>query len=124
MVEKTLIPEAQHEPRDVSGRFILSAFLLLVTSVAAVGLVVWGIFPHSVADKQIASSVSAFPAPQLQPDATADWKRFYAEEMQRLNSYGWVDQAHGVVHIPIDRAMQKVASQGIPGWPTSERPKE
>ncbi|MFZ4115649.1 MAG: hypothetical protein ACOYK6_02860 [Chthoniobacterales bacterium] len=25
---------------------------------------------------------------------------------ERLTTYGWVDQAHGVVHIPIERAME------------------
>jgi hypothetical protein len=27
------------------------------------------------------------------------------DNAERLGSYGWVDQAHGVLHIPIDRAM-------------------
>lgn len=27
-------------------------------------------------------------------------------DQERLNSYGWIDQAHGVTHIPIERAME------------------
>ncbi len=31
-----------------------------------------------------------------------------------LNSYGWVDKANGVVHIPIERAMQIAVERGFP----------
>lgn len=33
---------------------------------------------------------------------------------QRLHSYGWVDQQAGVVHIPIERAMELLAERGLP----------
>ena len=29
-----------------------------------------------------------------------------AEQLEDLNSYGWVDQQAGIAHIPIDRAME------------------
>ena len=31
-----------------------------------------------------------------------------AKQMETLNSYGWIDQAGGVVHIPIANAMELV----------------
>ncbi|MBI3182775.1 MAG: hypothetical protein HYZ28_11610 [Myxococcales bacterium] len=31
------------------------------------------------------------------------------EQRQRLESYGWVDRDGGVIHLPIERAMQLVA---------------
>jgi len=34
-----------------------------------------------------------------------------------LTSYGWVDWQAGIVHIPIDRAMQDVVASGIKDWP-------
>jgi len=33
------------------------------------------------------------------------------EQLERLGSYGWISEGDGVVHIPIDRAMQLVAEQ-------------
>jgi hypothetical protein len=33
------------------------------------------------------------------------------EQLARLNSYGWVDREKRIIHIPIDRAMEKL-SQG------------
>jgi hypothetical protein len=40
-----------------------------------------------------------------------------AERTKRLSTYGWVDRAKGIVHIPIDRAMQEVVANppDIPG---------
>jgi len=38
-------------------------------------------------------------------------------EEQTLNSYGWVDQNAGVVHIPIAEAMKLVAQRGLPTRP-------
>jgi mono/diheme cytochrome c family protein len=37
-----------------------------------------------------------------------------AEELARLNEYGWVDQEAGVAHIPIERAIALVAESGLP----------
>ena len=34
-----------------------------------------------------------------------------ADQLEVLNSYGWVSQADGVVHIPIERAMNLVAAK-------------
>jgi hypothetical protein len=47
-----------------------------------------------------------------------------ALKLERLGSYGWVDEKAGVVHIPIDRAMELVA-QGVrpaPGAPGTTAP--
>jgi hypothetical protein len=35
-------------------------------------------------------------------------------EDQRLATYGWVDQAKGVVRIPIDRAIDLLSQRGLP----------
>jgi hypothetical protein len=55
-----------------------------------------------------------FPAPKLQPDPVADLNKFRASVEQRLNSYGWTDQKAGVVHIPIERAIDLMSEKGLP----------
>jgi hypothetical protein len=35
-------------------------------------------------------------------------KRLYADENQRLESYGWVDRKAGIVRIPIEKAMKLI----------------
>jgi len=40
--------------------------------------------------------------------------RWRKEHDARLNGYGWVDRSKGLAHIPIDRAMESVASGALP----------
>jgi hypothetical protein len=57
------------------------------------------------------------PAPRLQIDSTADLAALRAAEGSRLSSSGWSDRPRGVVHLPIDRAMQLTIERGLAGWP-------
>lgn len=111
------IPDARRETSDVSQRFIWGALVLLLGSLTAVVFFALWLFPHSAQDRFLRPPLPAYPAPRLQPNPQADMQRFYAAEMRRLNSVGWVDKAHGIVHIPIIDAMRKIAQEGIPGWP-------
>jgi hypothetical protein len=43
-----------------------------------------------------------------------EWK---AAKRKRLDSYGWVDRTKGLVHIPIDKAMEQVAAQAAGSTP-------
>lgn len=118
MPEKMLsIPTARRETRDVSGRFIALAFLLMVSGVATVALVAWWIFPRAPHSELLPYPTPSYPSPQLQASPHQDMVRFYRPEKARLNSYGWIDKSKGLVHIPIDQAMREVAGEGIKGWP-------
>ena len=95
------------------GRTLL--LLLIIFLVAAAGLVA------AIDGEFQASKVTAFPVdttsfkePVLQIDPVADLKAYQAEEQELLNSYGWVDKGAGVAHIPIDRAIEIIAQQGLP----------
>lgn len=54
------------------------------------------------------------PEPRLQVLPRDSWQQMLAQDTKRLNSYGWVDQNGGVVHIPIDRAMELLLQRGLP----------
>jgi hypothetical protein len=54
------------------------------------------------------------PSPRLQTQPYKDVMQLKAEQRGVLNSYGWIDKANGVVHIPIDRAMQLTIERGLP----------
>jgi hypothetical protein len=41
----------------------------------------------------------------------ADWRQ---ERSSRLNSYGWVDRAKGIVHVPIERAIDATLAGALP----------
>ena len=53
------------------------------------------------------------PEPRLQPKPVMDLKEFHAGEEAILHTYGWVDPEKGVVRIPVERAMELVAKEGL-----------
>jgi hypothetical protein len=52
--------------------------------------------------------------PALQVNPASDLERLQESQRTILNSYGWVDQGKGIVHIPIDEAMKRVLANGLP----------
>jgi hypothetical protein len=57
------------------------------------------------------------PLPRLQIYPVKHWKDFQAAERERLTTYGWMDRGTGVVHIPIDRAIDLIAERGVAPLP-------
>ncbi|HEY3755368.1 MAG TPA: hypothetical protein VGL42_04400 [Opitutaceae bacterium] len=47
--------------------------------------------------------------PQAVPDVVAEWPAIDREVREHLDTYGWVDRQTGVVRIPIDQAMKRLA---------------
>jgi hypothetical protein len=60
------------------------------------------------------------PLPRLQSAPIQDLKDMRAAEDAILGSYGWVDQQHGVVRVPIDRAIDMLAQRGLPSRSQTE----
>ncbi len=60
---------------------------------------------YRMQDAEIADKVHSQPYEEL--------RQLDAEQLEQLNSYGWVDQQAGTVHIPIDRAMQLEAQEAV-----------
>ncbi len=61
--------------------------------------------------------IKQFPQPRLEINEREEIKDFRLKEEETLNSYGWVDQKSGVIHIPIERAMELIAQRGLPTTP-------
>lgn len=53
------------------------------------------------------------PLPRLQVDPKEDLKLLRERQSRDLDSYGWVDRDRGIVHIPIDRAIDLVLERGM-----------
>jgi len=58
-----------------------------------------------------------FPEPRLEQQERDQLGERIREQDKILESYDWVDQKHGVVRIPIDRAMELLAQRGLPVRP-------
>jgi hypothetical protein len=63
------------------------------------------------------ADIQRFPEPRLESDERTEINGLRLREEQQLNSYGWVDQKAGTVHIPIDRAMELLVERGLPTRP-------
>lgn len=97
-------PRREHS--DVDGRAILWGGLALIVTVLLVALVA-----------RLLTSASG-PAPAgptdtrhdrpalLRSDPVAERAAYQQEQRAHQRSYGWVDRKHGIVHIPVERAMQ------------------
>jgi hypothetical protein len=118
-------PHVSHERSDVSVFPILVFGLGLLVAAVVVYLLVWWLFdafatraarlgqplPPMAAR---ATGEPVPPEPRLQVSPAQDLREMRASEDARLNTYGWADQTAGVVHIPVEQAMQILAQRGLP----------
>ena len=116
-----ILPPARHETRDVRFKHIAAAASLMAAALAIVLLAALWIFPDTLTDQYVATPLPRFAEPTLQPSPRADMEAFRARQMRELNGTYWLDRAHGVVHLPIEQAMRKVAAEGIQDWPAPKQ---
>src|SRR5579871_653540 len=118
--EPTSQPERAHEERDINAGFVLIFFVGLALVVVIVHFISLGTFDYLAARPwnypppvPLASSREQFTGPHLLVNQAHDLKDFRASEQSVLDSYDWVDRDHGVVRIPIDRAIDLLAERGV-----------
>jgi hypothetical protein len=99
------------EPRLI-GFLAIGIAVFLVLSPA----VLWALLSGSIERPHALTAFEGIPAPVLQVDPNRDLAEMRRDEENRLTSYGWVDRAHGKVHIPIDRALGLTLQRGLPDW--------
>lgn len=119
--------EPGYETGDVNawavGKFALALIAIVVLSL---GLLV-GLFKYFQTRDQAKPVVETqdphqlFPEPRLQRAPIPDLQAVRAGEDRVLSSYGWVDPQRGVVHIPIDVAIDVLARKGVPTRPDPNR---
>ena len=113
-----------HETRDFSMRVIvLFAASLAVLLAGSLALMAWlfdsfHVTPagYGVRGAPVAATPPRPPGPRLQASPVRDMQEMLQVENAQLQSYGWVDRSAGMVRMPIERAMEFVARQGLPSW--------
>lgn len=109
-----------HETRDAPVRIPLYYMLVSALIILLGGIGIWGLL-HSVWQPQPERSSSfagqsrASGEPALQTDPAAELETLNRRMDKRLNSTGWIDREEGIVHMPIDRAMDLLNERGLPG---------
>lgn len=122
--DDTLI--ARREESDVSIEGLAKFGVALVALNIVASLLVWGMFTYfnTTAEKSQAPPPPLFKGNQLPPEprlqgapghqttALEDIFEMRQREEKILGSYGWVDQASGIVHIPIGEAKKLILQKG------------
>jgi len=123
MPTETAQTQHGHETRDIDIRFLglfsLSMVVLLAGSLVLMGWL-FGVFAGKPLGRgrsaPIAETRPYPPAPRLQAAPTRDMQKMRRTESTRLQGYGWIDQTAGIARIPIDQAMELLATRGLPSW--------
>ena len=103
--------------QDVDARAILATIVALALAIAAVcatsyGLLAWW---HRPLAGPNGPRDFAIRPPVLESAPLAARNRFEAEKRALLEGYGWADRERGLARIPVERAMDLMASRGPAG---------
>ena len=112
------------QDRDVNVRAVTKAGLGIGGLVVVAVFLMWFLFDRFAAREASHSPQPAVmalsnprkgpPEPRLQKSPVADLNEVRAGEEMILHSYGWVDPEKGIVRIPVERALELVAKEGLP----------
>lgn len=113
-------PDAHESYAVAAGALHWVAAILALSLLAIVfGLYLWA---RPMLDAGGAPVRPLPPQPRLQPDPDADLAAERALQRTRLDSYGWLDDAHTVARIPITRAMALMAGKADGAGSASQAP--
>jgi hypothetical protein len=114
----------EYEHRDANTGNLAKYGLALVIIIVVVLFSMKAMFSYFAKSQTLGPPASPFenarvlpPQPRLQAKPGADLRSYCSDQMQKLSTYGWVDQQNGVVRIPIDRAIDATIEHGLPARP-------
>ena len=113
-------PNSGYEASDANTRAVIVVGVgLAVLLVGSMAVCWWllGLFEseESVATDHPMTDFRPTPeGPLLQASPNEEIDQHDRDIQQQLNTYGWVDEPNGIVHIPIERAMALTAERGLP----------
>jgi hypothetical protein len=103
------LPRPGYEVRDASVRDVVAFLIGLIALIVVVQLGLWGMLEAIRGQKP--ESATQLTAPEVISDQR---RKLVDRETATLEGYGWVDRKSGAVQIPISRAIDLVAEQGLP----------
>ncbi len=117
-------PGAKYEHTDIDPAVGYKFGLWLAVSMVIGAVIVYGTFVWLERAGNARDEVRTFPvaagrvqeppSPHLQAQPFKDVYQLKTEQRSALHGYGWIDKATGVVHIPIERAMELTLQRGLP----------
>jgi len=121
MNESSLHPVAEEHPRqEPESVDVPRAVLIAIIALAIFALAVFEADRILHQETKTLAGPAPIPGEIGQPEIGMVNQRLFqlqreaeelrAEQMQRLNSYGWIDRNEEIIHIPIDQAMEALVS--------------
>lgn len=104
-------PESSAVSMTFVGWAAFSALVLLAISIG----VFFAVYRLSVPTKTMPAP-ETFPQPRVDTHQTEELHEILAAQTKKLESWGWADQQHTLLQIPIERAMQMLAKKGSDGY--------
>lgn len=115
--------DVAHEHSDINIRTVLAfgAGMAVVVAVsAALMYILMMVLEGRAENRDPQISPVARPAgeepplPRLLLDEAGNLDKFHAEEMKKLDAYGWIDERAGVARVPIEQAKKLIVQHGLP----------
>ena len=107
-----------HEVSDASaktvGLYVLGLFAVIFICMGSLAVMYKRMYADTDAIPVAPMQQSFKNAPQDKTSIAKDWDTIDGLAHERLDGYGWTDQAHGIARVPIARAMALVAREGLP----------
>ncbi|MBE1161835.1 hypothetical protein [Dyella acidiphila] len=100
-----------HEKHHIDAPVLTRLGVGFACAVALILLLMALLWQHMVPRYPAVPAQQVPAPPRLQATPPADRAVLDRAQRQQLNSYGWVNQGSGVARIPIERAMQVLATQ-------------
>lgn len=121
----------RHETYEAETRYVLIFFAVIAVTVAVTMWVSKGLLYYFVHHERPGAPAFSFrnartlpPSPELEPVPHVLLETYLAREKNELNGYGWIDRSQGIVHIPVDRAIELILKQGLPVRSSEEMKKQ
>lgn len=109
--------DATHETADIDGKRVWETAAVLAGTIVLVGFMAAGTIAlvGSMVGRPLVPinpPPTQMPSPPLQSAPSLDLAALRAEKHALLSQYAWIDRAHGVVRVPIERAMALLVARG------------
>ena len=115
MSSSTELPPADYEPRDASPVGIAAVATIVALTIAlclcVASILYLYVYHHARPPGMIGRQTSFHFGPEAKTEIAGDWIEQDAAVRRNLHTYGWIGRRHGIVRIPIDRAMDLLARE-------------
>lgn len=120
--QEPIDPSTHAEPDDLDARKVVLVGIAILLALWVLVVVPYPLFRYYTHERTGGASPSKVlvympplpPQPRNEYAPREDLKTFRAREEGQLHNYYWVDRGKQIVSIPIERAIQVLARQGIP----------